>query len=125
MTTPRDPLTDRILGCAIEVHRTLGPGLLESAYEECLCYELAQAGIACKRQVPLPVRYKQVSLECGYRMDILTEDQVVVELKTVEKPLPVHDAQMLTYLRLSGCRVGLLMNFNVPVPRDGIKRLVL
>jgi len=125
MTTPRDPLTDRILGCAIEVHRTLGPGLLESANEECLCYELAQAGIACKRQAPLPVRYKQVSLECGYRLDILAEDQVVVELKTVEKPLPVHDAQMLTYLRLSGCRVGLLTNFNVPVLRDGIKRLVL
>ncbi|KAF0223521.1 MAG: hypothetical protein FD176_1848 [Rhodospirillaceae bacterium] len=125
MTTPRDPLTDRILGCAIEVHRTLGPGLLESAYEECLCYELTQAGIAVRRQVPLPVRYKQVSLECGYRMDILAEAQVVVELKTVEKLLPVHDAQMLTYLRLSGCRVGLLMNFNVPILRDGIKRLVL
>ncbi|MBI2240040.1 MAG: GxxExxY protein [Magnetospirillum gryphiswaldense] len=125
MTTPRDPLTDRILGCAIEVHRTLGPGLLESAYEECLCYELAQAGIACQRQVPLPVRYKDVRLDCGYRLDVVAENQVVIELKTVEKLLPVHDAQVLTYLRLSGCRVGLLVNFNVPVLRDGIKRLVL
>lgn len=125
MTTPRDPLTDRILGCAIEVHRTLGPGLLESACEECLCYELAQAGIAGQRQVPLPVRYKDVKLDCGYRLDVVAENQVVIELKTVEKLLPVHDAQMLTYLRLSGCRVGLLINFNVPVLRDGIKRLVL
>ncbi|MBF0325373.1 MAG: GxxExxY protein [Alphaproteobacteria bacterium] len=125
MTIPRDPITDRIIGCAIEVHRSLGPGLLESAYEECLCYELAQAGIACKRQVPLPVRYKEVRLDCGYRMDVVVEDKVVLELKTVERLLPVHDAQVLTYLRLSGLAVGLLVNFNVPALRQGIKRLVL
>jgi GxxExxY protein len=125
MTIPRDPLTDRIIGCAIEVHRSLGPGLLESAYEECLCYELAQAGFACKRQVPLPVRYKEVRLDCGYRMDVVVEDKVVLELKTVERLAPVHDAQVLTYLRLSGLAVGLLVNFNVPALRQGIKRLVL
>jgi GxxExxY protein len=125
MTIPRDPITDRIIGCAIEVHRSLGPGLLESAYEECLCYELAEAGIAFKRQVPLPVRYKEVRLDCGYRMDVVVEDRVVVELKTVEKLAPVHDAQILTYLRLSGLPVGLLMNFNVSVLKDGIRRLVL
>lgn len=96
MTIPRDPITDRIIGCAIEVHRSLGPGLLESAYEECLCYELAQAGVACKRQVPLPVRYKEVRLDCGYRMDVVVEDKVVLKLKTVERLLPVHDAQVLT-----------------------------
>lgn len=125
MSIPRDPLTDRIIGCAIEVHRTLGPGLLESAYEECLCYELAQSGVAFRRQASLPVLYKEVKLDCGYRMDVVVEDRVVVELKTVERLVPVHDAQLLTYLRLSGYPVGLLMNFNVPVLRDGIKRFVL
>lgn len=125
MTHPRDPLTDRIIGCAIEVHRALGPGLLESAYEECLCYELKQSGIAFRRQVPLPVVYKEVKLDCGYRMDMVVDDRLVVELKTVERLAPVHDAQILTYLRLSGLPVGLLMNFNVPVLRDGIKRFVL
>lgn len=125
MSIPRDPLTDRIIGCAIEVHRTLGPGLLESAYEECLCYELAQSNIAFRRQVPLPVLYKEVKLDCGYRMDVVVEDRVIVELKTVERLAPVHDAQIITYLRLSGHPVGLLMNFNVPVLRDGIKRFVL
>ncbi len=125
MSTPRDPLTDRIIGCAIEVHRSLGPGLLESAYEECLCYELAQSGVAFRRQVPLPVLYKEVKLDCGYRMDVVAEDRVVVELKTVERLAPVHDAQIITYLRLSGYPVGLLMNFNVPVLRNGIKRFVL
>ncbi len=125
MSFPRDPLTDRIIGCAIEVHRSLGPGLLESAYEECLCYELAQSGVAFRRQVPLPVLYKEVKLDCGYRMDVVAEDRVVVELKTVERLAPVHDAQIITYLRLSGYPVGLLMNFNVPVLRNGIKRFVL
>lgn len=125
MSIPRDPLTDRIIGCAIEVHRSLGPGLLESAYEECLCYELAQSGVAFRRQVPLPVLYKEVKLDCGYRMDVVAEDRVVVELKTVERLAPVHDAQIITYLRLSGYPVGLLMNFNVPVLRNGIKRFVL
>lgn len=123
--SPRDPLTDRTIGLAIEVHRTLGPGLLESAYEECLCYELSTAGLAFRRQVHLPVVYKAVRLDCGYRMDLVVEETVVVELKTVERLAPVHDAQLLTYLRLSGYKVGLLMNFNTPVLRDGIKRLVL
>ncbi|MBI5162382.1 MAG: GxxExxY protein [Magnetospirillum sp.] len=122
---PRDPLTDRIIGLAIEVHRVLGPGLLESAYEECLCYELTQAGFPHRRQVPLPVLYKEVRLDCGYRMDVVVDEQVVIELKTGEKLAPLHDAQLLTYLRLSGCRVGLLMNFNVPVLKDGVKRFVL
>lgn len=122
---PRDPLTDRIIGCAIEVHRTLGPGLLESAYEECLCYELAQSAITFRRQVPLPVIYKEVKLDCGYRMDVVVDERVVVELKTVEHLAPVHDAQILTYLRLSAYPVGLLMNFNVSVLRDGMKRFVL
>ena len=122
---PRDALTDRIIGLAIEVHRTLGPGLLESAYEECLCYELTEAGLACQRQVPLPVVYKAVRLDCGYRMDVVVEGKVVVELKTVERLAPVHDAQILTYLRLSGCKVGLLLNLNTAVLRDGIKWIVL
>jgi len=123
--TPRDPLTDRVIGLAIEVHRTLGPGLLESAYEGCLCYELGQAGLVFQKQVPLPVVYKEVRLDCGYRIDIMVEKSLVIELKTVEKLLPVHDAQLLTYLRLSGCSVGLLMNFNVPVLKDGLRRLVI
>ena len=120
----RDPLTDTVIGLAIEVHRGLGPGLLESAYEECLCYELEQKGIAFRRQVALPVTYKSVKLDCGYRMDIAVDDRLVLELKTVERLLPVHEAQLLTYLKLSGMRTGLLLNFNVPVLRNGIKRLV-
>ncbi len=117
-------LTEKIIGCAIEVHRVLGPGLLESAYEECLCYELAQDGIDFSRQVPLPVVYKGIRLDCGYRIDVVVDDLVVVELKTVERLLPIHDAQLLTYLKLYGRPVGLLLNFNVPVMRVGIKRLV-
>ena len=123
--TQRDPLTKRVIGLAIEVHRALGPGLLESAYEECLCFELAQYGIPLRRQVPLAVVYKSVRLDCGYRMDIVIGDRLVVELKTVEKLLPVHDAQLLTYLKLCGLRTGLLLNFNTPVLKDGIRRLVL
>ncbi|MEN8195303.1 MAG: GxxExxY protein [Pseudomonadota bacterium] len=121
----KDPLTNRIIGLAIEVHRELGPGLLESAYEECLCYELHAAGISFRRQVPLPVRYKEVRLDCGYRMDIVVEDKLIIELKTVEMLQRVHDAQLLTYLKLSGIRTGLLMNFNSAVLKDGIRRLVL
>jgi GxxExxY protein len=124
-TTIRDPLTERIIGFAIDVHRALGPGLLESAYEECVCYELSQHGIAFMRQVPCPVIYKGVKLECGYRIDLIVENQVVVELKAVERLLPVHDAQLLTYLRLSKLKTGLLLNFHTPVMRDGIRRLVL
>ena len=121
----RDPLTDLVIGLAIEVHRALGPGLLESAYQECLCYELKASGIAFGRQVALPVVYKSVKLDCGYRMDLVVDDRLVVELKTVEKILPVHEAQLLTYLRLSGIRTGLLLNFNTSVLKDGIKRMVL
>ena len=125
MTEPKDPVTDRIIGLAIEVHRALGPGLLESAYEECLCYELETHDIPYLRQVPLPVTYKEVRLDCGYRMDLVIADQTVVELKTVERILPIHEAQLLTYLKLSGMRTGLLMNFNSAVLKDGIKRRVL
>ncbi len=121
----RDPLTDLVIGLAIEVHRALGPGLLESAYQECLSYELKANGIAFGCQVALPVVYKSVKLDCGYRMDLVVGDRLVVELKTVEKILPIHEAQLLTYLRLSGIRTGLLLNFNTSVLKDGIKRMVL
>ena len=122
---PRDALTEKVIGLAIDVHRGLGPGLLESAYEECLCFELQSHAIPFRRQTPLPVVYKTVKLECGYRMDIVVEDRLVVEVKTVEKLLPIHEAQILTYLKLSGIHVGLLLNFNTPVLKDGIKRFVL
>lgn len=119
-----DSITEKIIGAAISVHRVLGPGLLESAYEECLCYELSQMGLAFERQVPLPVQYKDVRLDCGYLMDIVVERSVVVELKAVERIIPVHEAQLLSYLKLSGMRVGLLMNFHVPVLKSGLKRIV-
>ena len=120
-----DPLTERIIGFAIEVHRQLGPGLLESTYEECLCYELLQSGIAFQRQVPLPVVYKAIRLDCGYRIDIVVEKKIILELKTVERLAPIHEAQLLTYLKLSGVRTGLLLNFNSPVLKNGIRRMVL
>jgi GxxExxY protein len=119
-----DLLTEQIIGLAIEVHRQLGPGLLESAYEECLCFELKQEGLPFRRQVALPVVYKSVRLDCGYRLDIVVQDQVILEIKTVERLLPVHEAQMLTYMKLSGIRTGLLLNFNSAVLRDGIRRLM-
>ena len=118
-------LTEAIIGAAIEVHRALGPGLLESAYEQCLCHELSLQGMEFRRQVELPVRYKAVQLDCGYRIDVLVEDRVVVELKAVERLLPIHEAQLMTYLKLSGHSVGLLLNFQVPVLKDGLKRIVL
>ncbi len=121
----RDSLTESVIGLAIEVHRALGPGLLESAYQECLCHELKAKGIAFGRQVALPVVYKSVKLDCGYRMDLVDEDRLVVELKTAEKILPIHEAQLLSYLRLSGIRTGLLLNFNTAVLKNGIKRMVL
>src|SRR5947209_20059338 len=120
-----DLLTERIIGFAIEVHRRLGPGLLESAYEECLCYELGANDLAFRRQVPLPVVYKSVRLDCGYRIDIIVDDRVIVELKTAERLLPIHDAQVLTYMKLSGIPTGLLLNFNTAVLKDGIRRLML
>lgn len=120
-----DPLTEKVIGLAIEVHRQLGPGLLESAYEECVCYELEQNGLAFSRQVPLPVVYKAVRLDCGYRMDVVVEGKVVLELKTVEQLMRIHEAQMLTYLKLSGIRVGLLINFNAALLKEGLRRLIL
>jgi GxxExxY protein len=124
MAIAGDPLTERLIGFAIEVHRHLGPGLLESAYEECLCYELKHSGLDFKRQVPLPVVYKSVRLDCGYRLDVVVDETVIIELKTVERLLPVHDAQLLTYLKLSGIRTGLLLNFYSPTLKDGIRRFV-
>ncbi len=121
----RDALTERVIGLAIEVHRVLGPGLLESAYQECLCYELREAQLVFQRQVPLPVVYKQVKLDCGYRMDIVVAQHLVLELKTVERLLPMHDAQLLTYMRLARLPTGLLINFHAPVVKDGLRRLVL
>jgi GxxExxY protein len=118
-----ESLTEQIIGAAIEVHRALGPGLLESAYEECLCHEFNLRGLKFQRQVALPVEYKDVKLDCGYRLDLVIEDSVVLELKCVEHTLPVHEAQLLTYLKLTGKRVGLIINFNVAVlVRGGILR---
>ncbi len=119
-----DSITEKIIGAAISVHRVLGPGLLESAYEECLCFELGQIGLSFERQVPLPVVYKEVQLNCGYKMDIVVERSVVVELKAVERIIPVHEAQLLSYLKLAGLKVGLLLNFHVPVLKNGLKRIV-
>lgn len=116
-------LTEKVIGACIDLHRHLGPGLLESAYEECLCYELAQLGIRFERQKPLPVKYKSVNLDCGYRLDLVIENRIIVELKAVESLLPIHEAQLLTYLKLSGLTLGLLINFNVPVLKNGIKRV--
>ena len=117
-------LSNRIIGAALEIHRILGPGLLESAYEECLCYELKQAGLLFERQKSLPVTYKEIHLDCGYRIDILVEKLVIVELKAVEHVEEIHKAQLLTYLKLSNLWLGLLINFNVPLLKDGITRIV-
>ena len=118
-------ITGTIIGAAIEVHRALGPGLLESAYEECLCRELSLRQMPFERQRPLPVEYKGLRLDCGYRLDLLVADTVVVEIKAVESLLPIHEAQLLTYMKLGGWKVGLLINFNVPVLKRGIRRRVL
>lgn len=118
-------LTETIIGAAIEVHRALGPGLLESAYQACLAREFELRGMLFVQEKSLPLEYKGAKVECGYRLDFLVENKVVVELKAVEKVEPVHEAQMITYLRLTGCKVGLLINFNVPVLKAGIKRIVL
>ena len=120
-----DNLSNRVIGCAIEVHRQLGPGLLESTYEQCLAHELKLEGIGFKLQHPQPVDYKGIRLECGYRIDLLVEDELIVELKSVERIIGIHVAQLLTYMRLSGIGTGLLMNFNVRKLKDGIKRYVL
>ena len=118
-------LTGKIINCAIEVHKDLGPGLLESAYEECLAYELRCAGLNIERQKPVPIVYKDVKLDCGYRIDILVEDTVVVELKSIDELNPVHEAQILTYLKFSRKKIGLLMNFNVTLFKNGLKRYIL
>ena len=119
-------LTEQIIGAAVEVHRTLGPGLLESAYEECLCHEFHLRGICFERQRPLPVDYKGIKLDCGYRLDLIVEDKVVLEIKCVEHVLPVHEAQLLTYLKMTGKRVGLILNFNVAtLVKGGVIRKVL
>ena len=120
-----DPLSNRVIGCAIEVHRTLGPGLLESAYRQCLAHELSLAGIRFTMEVPLPVRYKETLLDCGYRIDLLIESDLVLELKAVETLLPIHQAQLLSYMRLAKVPIGLLINFNVLKLTNGLKRLVL
>jgi GxxExxY protein len=115
-------ITEKIIGCAIEVHRYLGPGMLESAYEECLAYELGKNGLSFERQKSIPIIYKEVKIEFGYRIDILVEDEVVIELKTVEEFLPVHEAQILTYMKFADKRIGLLINFNADMLINGLKR---
>ena len=117
-------VTSGIIAAAIEVHRHLGPRLLESAYQECICFELSRVGLAFTREVPLPLKYKGLKLDCSYRIDLLVEDSVLVELKSVEQLLPIHSAQLLTYLKASFKQAGLLINFNVPVLKDGIRRIV-
>lgn len=119
------PLSRRVIGCAIEVHRHLGPGLLESTYEQCLAHELHLVDIPCKVQVPLPVYYKKINLDCGYRVDLLVDDFLVIELKAVEHILPIHHAQLLTYMKLAEAPLGLLINFNVKMLKDGLKKFVL
>lgn len=116
-------ITEAIIGAAIEVHRALGPGLLESAYVTCLIYELRERGFKVLQEVPLPLIYKEVRLDCGYRLDLLVNDAVIVEVKSVESLAPVHETQLLSYLRLADCKVGLLINFNVKLLKQGIKRL--
>ena len=120
-----DELSKKVIGCALEVHKRLGPGLLESTYERCLSFELTCAGIQHDIQKELPVEYKGVKLDCGYRIDVLVENEIIIELKSVDKVLPIHEAQLLTYMKLAGIGIGLLMNFNACKLKDGIKRFVL
>ena len=115
-------ITQNIIGAAIEVHKQLGPGLLESAYEECLCHELTVRNMNFERQKPIPLVYKEAKLDCGYRLDLLVEGRIVVELKSIDGLGPIHEAIILTYLKLSGHKLGLLINFNVPLLKDGIRR---
>lgn len=120
-----DSLSHKVIGCALEVHRTLGPGLLESTYEQCLAHELSDAKILFQRQKTLPVAYKGLKIDCGYRVDLLIEDKMIVELKSVERMNAVHEAQLLTYMKLSDIKLGLLVNFNEKILKDGLKRFVL
>ena len=123
--TALNSLTEKIIGAAIEVHRHLGPGLLESAYETCLAYELEKLGLKVERQKALPLVYKDIQLDQGYRIDLLVEEQVIVELKVIEQFTPVHEAQVLSYLKFSGCQIGLLINFNVKLLKNGIRRFIM
>jgi len=120
-----DDLSNKVIGCALNVHRELSPGLLESTYEQCLCYELSKAGIQFERQKELPVRYQEVQIDCGYRIDLLIEGALIIELKSVDKLERIHEAQLLTYMKLSNIEIGLLINFNSVLLRDGIRRMVL
>jgi GxxExxY protein len=120
-----DELTGKVIGCAIEVHRNLGPGMLESAYEKCLSFELSANNLHHCVQKELPIKYKHIDLNCGYRIDLLVDNKLIIELKSVEKILPIHEAQLLTYMKLANISTGLLINFNVPLLKDGIKRFVL
>jgi GxxExxY protein len=120
-----DELSRSVIGCAIEVHRTLGPGLLESTYRQCLAFEFSQARISFQMEVPLPVRYKEVLMDCGYRIDLLVNGNLIIEIKSVETLLPIHQAQILTYMRLANVPLGLLINFNVTKLQNGIKRFIL
>ena len=117
-------LSEAIIGAAIAVHRELGPGLLESAYEACLAFELIDRGLCVARQKELPIIYRSVRVDCGYRLDLLVEEMVIVELKAIDKLQPIHEAQLMSYLKLSGCHLGLLINFNVRVLKEGLKRIV-
>jgi len=118
-------ITHEIIGAAIEVHKLLGPGLLESAYEACLCHEFAIRKISFQKQKPIPLVYKEIKLDCGFRLDLLVEKRIVVELKSVDTLAPIHEAIMLTYLRLSGHKLGLLVNFNVSILKEGIRRFIM
>ena len=120
-----DDLSNKVIGCALNVHRELGPGLLESTYEQCLCYELSKAGIQFERQKELPVRYQEVQIDCGYRIDLLVEGALIIELKSVDILERIHEAQLLTYMKLPNIEIGLLINFNSVLLRDGIRRMVL
>jgi len=120
-----DHLSREIIGCAIEVHRLLGPGLLESAYEECLRFELLKKALKVERQKPVPIVYKEIKLDCGYRLDLCVEKEIIVELKSVDAIAPVHEAQILTYMRFANIKTGLLINFNVTVLKNGLRRFVL
>ena len=121
----RDPLTEKVIGCAIEVHRILGPGLLESAYQRFMLFELRKQGLAVETEVPMPVNYKGEIMDCGYRVDMLVEKSLILELKAVDAILPIHQAQLLTYMKLSGIHLGLLINFHQPRLVDGLKRFIL
>ncbi|MBN1126147.1 MAG: GxxExxY protein [Sedimentisphaerales bacterium] len=118
-------LSNKVIGCAIEVHKTLGPGLLESAYQQCLCHELRLNNLSFEMEKPQPVRYKGCRLDCGYRIDILIEEEIIVELKSVEKIKPIHEAQILSYMKLAEIKYGFLINFNVPLLKEGLKSFVL